>query len=68
MLVSVNGELRDLPAGTTVASVLDLLAVAPGRRGVAVAIEGEVVPRGQWEGTELREGASVEVVSAIQGG
>ena len=62
MNVTVNGEARQLPAGATVASVVDLLDVAPGARGVAVALDGEVVTRSQWPATELREGALVEVV------
>lgn len=68
MIVSVNGERRELPAGATVESVVEALSGAPEGRGVAVAIEGEVVPRGAWPGTELCEGARVEVVGAVQGG
>jgi sulfur carrier protein len=68
MNVTVNGEPRELPTGATVATVMELLDVAPGARGVAVAIDGEVVTRSRWPGTELRDGALVEVVAAIQGG
>ena len=68
MLVTINGERRDMPAGATVASVVEVLSGAPGGRGVAVALEGEVVPRGSWARVELREGARVEVVAAVQGG
>lgn len=68
MRVTVNGERRELPAGATVASVVEALSAAPQGRGVAVAVEGEVVPRGSWSRTELIEGARVEVVSAVQGG
>jgi sulfur carrier protein len=74
MLVTVNGERRELPPQATVLSVVELLA-ADGRRareaahrGVAVALEGEVVPRAAWSSTPLREGARVEVLAAIQGG
>jgi sulfur carrier protein len=66
--VTVNGESRDLPTGATVASVVELLEVAPGARGVAVAVDGEVVSRTSWPETELRDGSLVEVVSAIGGG
>jgi len=66
--VTVNGESRELGAGATVASVVDLLDVAPGARGVAVALDGEVVSRGRWADTQLRDGSMVEVVAAIQGG
>jgi sulfur carrier protein len=68
MNVTVNGEARRLDAGATVAGVVEMLDVAPGARGVAVALDGEVVPRGRWADTELREGSLVEVVAAIQGG
>ena len=68
MNVTINGEPHRLQPGATVASVIELLDVAPGARGVAVALDGEVVTRGRWSETELRDGARVEVVAAIQGG
>jgi sulfur carrier protein len=66
--VTVNGEPRQLPVGATVASVVELLDVTPGARGLAVALDEEVVTRAQWARTVLHEGARVEVVAAIQGG
>jgi sulfur carrier protein len=66
--VTVNGEARDLPAGTTVAGLVESMPGAPEGRGVAVAVAGEVVPRTRWSSTELRDGASVEIVVAVQGG
>lgn len=68
MNVTLNGEPRAVPDDATVASVIDLLEVVPGARGVAVALDGEVVTRSQWSETPLREGSLVEVVAAIQGG
>lgn len=68
MKVTVNGDARELPAGTTVAAVVQMLDVADGARGVAVAVDGEVVSRSAWTETQLREGSLVEVVAAIQGG
>ena len=68
MIVTVNGERRELPPRATVASVVELLDVSPGARGVAVALDGEVVTRTRWSETELVEGAAIEVVAAIQGG
>jgi sulfur carrier protein len=66
--VTVNGEPREVGAGATVASVLEMLDVAPGARGVAVALDGEVVSRGEWSHTQLSEGSTVEVLAAIGGG
>ena len=68
MNVTVNGEPRELGAGATVASVVEMLDVTPGARGVAVALDGEVVSRGRWADTLLSEGSMVEVVAAIGGG
>jgi sulfur carrier protein len=68
MTVTVNGEPRELVPGTTVAELLDELDVPPARRGVAVAVDAEVVPRGEWDSTEVPDGARVEVLVAIQGG
>ncbi len=68
MNVMVNGEPREVGAGATVASVVELLDVAPGAGGVAVAVDGEVVSRGRWADTRLSEGSMVEVVAAIGGG
>jgi sulfur carrier protein len=67
--VFLNGEERDLSTGTTVAELIDQAAGA-GReaRGVAVAIDAEVVPRSAWAETELSEGQHVELLAAIQGG
>ncbi len=68
LLVTVNGAPRELPAGATVASLVAQLSDRPGGRGVAVALAGEVVPRGAWSSTQLRDGAEIEVVHAVQGG
>ena len=68
MRVVVNGERRELAAGTTIAGVVASLPGIPEGRGTAVALDGEVVPRGQWLRTELADGARVEVVVAVQGG
>lgn len=66
--VTVNGEPRELDTGATVADLVALLYGAPDGRGVAVAVDGEVVPRVAWKETELAPGARVEVVVAVQGG
>jgi sulfur carrier protein len=64
--VTVNGNVRDLPEAHTVADLLDVLG-APGR-GSAVAVDGVVVPRGEWPRRQLRDGEQVELVTAVQGG
>ncbi|MER6594574.1 sulfur carrier protein ThiS [Micromonospora purpureochromogenes] len=66
MQLIVNGAGRDLPGGSTVADLVR--AVTGQRRGLAVAVNGEVVPRTGWPATVLRDGDRVEVLSAAQGG
>jgi thiazole synthase len=68
MTVELNGSRVDLPDGATVATAIELSGAAPEGRGVAVAVDGEVVPRSEWEATSLSDGQSVEVLAAIQGG
>ena len=68
MLITVNGERTEVPQGATVRSLLEQLRGAPDGRGVAVALEGEVVPRAAWPRTPIADGAHVEVVVAVQGG
>ena len=68
MTVLVNGTPTDLADGTTVTDLLLRLDLPPEARGVAVAVDAEVVPRGAWPETALADGAQVEVLTAIQGG
>jgi thiazole synthase len=68
MRIELNGEVRELAAGATLAEAARAAGAPEERRGVAVALDGEVVPRGEWEATALRDGQAVEVLAAIQGG
>ena len=66
MSVVVNGEPRELEPGTTVAGLVELLGMP--RRGVAVALDGEIDRRGEWDTCAVPDGARVEVLTAMQGG
>jgi sulfur carrier protein len=68
MTVELNGERVELAVTATVAEAVARLGGATDRRGIAVAVDGEVVPRSEWGSTELVDGQRVEVVGAIQGG
>ena len=68
MIVTLNGEPREVSDDATVATLVSLLGSSPGARGVAVAVSGEVIPRGRWTTTSLGHGDQIEVVAAIQGG
>lgn len=66
MKVIVNGQARDLPDGSTVASVV--AEVTEAAAGVAVALNDEVVRRGAWDATAVRDADRLEVLTAVQGG
>ena len=66
-VVTINGERRELREPVTVEAAVRAAGAADGR-GVAVALDGEVVPRGEWASTEVRDGQQVEVLRAVQGG
>jgi sulfur carrier protein len=65
--IRVNGEVEPL-AATTLEALLAEKAVDTGQRGIAVALNGAVVPRAAWAATALHPGDSVEIVRARQGG
>jgi sulfur carrier protein len=66
-VITINGERRELGERATIEAAIHA-AGAPDGRGVAVALDGEVVPRGEWATTAVREGQHVEVLRAVQGG
>ncbi|MFD8983155.1 sulfur carrier protein ThiS [Streptomyces sp. NPDC059564] len=66
MTISVNGEPREIAAGTTLDAVVATLTAAPS--GVAAALNETVVPRGRWPHTPVDEGDRIEILTAVQGG
>jgi sulfur carrier protein len=67
-MINLNGQDSEVRAGETVALVLGRLGVSLDARGIAVAVDGEVVPRAVWESFVLSPDAHVEVLTAMQGG
>ena len=69
MRIELNGTEREMPEGATLADAVRETGAEPEvSRGVAAALDGEVVPRADWPATALVVGARVEVLAAIQGG
>jgi sulfur carrier protein len=66
MRVWINGQPHELPESATVTDALAALGAPPS--GVAVAVDGEVVPRAGWSGQRLAADARIEVLTAVQGG
>jgi sulfur carrier protein len=67
-VIRLNGQDSDVQPGETVAAVLRRLDLSPEARGIAVAVDGEVVPRAGWETWVVSDEARIEVLTAIQGG
>ena len=65
--IRVNGQDEPLSA-PTLSALLEEKALDVGQRGIAVALNGAVVPRTDWPSTRLNPGDSVEIVRARQGG
>ena len=65
--IRVNGRNERL-AVATLAALLQEKAVDTGRRGIAVALNGSIVPRAAWPQTALHPGDSIEIVRVLQGG
>jgi sulfur carrier protein len=66
--IRVNGENEPLAEPTTLDALLTEKTADTAQRGIAVALNGSVVPRAAWRQTVLRAGDSVEIVRARQGG
>jgi sulfur carrier protein len=65
--IRINGQNEPLGVAT-LAALLEEKAVDTGQRGIAVALNGAIVPRAAWPQTALRPGDSIEIVRALQGG
>jgi thiamine biosynthesis protein ThiS len=66
MKLQINGEAREFAAPLTLAGLLEQLGMKADR--VAVELNRNIVPRGQWEETTLAEGDRLEIVQFVGGG
>ena len=65
--IKVNGEWRELCC-SDLAALMTGLGYSGESRGVAVAVNQELVPKSEWAERTLEPGDAVEIVSAVQGG
>lgn len=68
MKLIVNGEEKSEEGVRTVSDLLHRLGIGKETRGVAVALNDEVVPRSKWENTPLGDNDRIEIIHAVQGG
>jgi sulfur carrier protein len=64
--VTVNGTPWTGPPGTTLGDLVAEWCASP--RGIAVARNGDVVPKSRWEATQVASGDQIEIVTAAAGG
>ncbi|MBB6253441.1 sulfur carrier protein ThiS [Nitrospirillum iridis] len=67
-MITVNGKARDHADGLDLAALLGEAGVQVGGRGIAVAINGTVVPRARWAERAVADGDAIEIVKVLQGG
>jgi sulfur carrier protein len=67
-VIVLNGQRSEVQPGDSVAAVLVRMGLDTHARGIAVAVDGEVVPRGRWSTFAVPDDARVEVLTAMQGG
>lgn len=66
MQLRINGEQRDFPDGLTLAALVEHLGMKSDR--VAVELNLEIVPRANWQATQLKDGDKLEIVHFVGGG
>lgn len=66
--ITINGKTSAVDAGATVADVVHSIGVDEHTSGVAVAVNGSVVPRREWPSRRIAAGDVVEIIRAVQGG
>ncbi len=64
--IQVNGEAKQIPPGTTVRQLLDLLALNPAR--VAIEYNLQILPKSKWEETRVAPSDRLEIVQFVGGG
>jgi sulfur carrier protein len=65
-VITVNGEEHALPENFTMRQLLAHLSMP--EKGIAVAVDGTVLPKSRWDATTVEKGWSIEILTAVQGG
>ena len=68
MQITLNGEERTVKDDLTVHHLLIDIDIAPSQKGIAVAVNAEIVSAENWASTRLKTGDQVDIIHAVQGG
>ena len=66
MVITINGEAREITAGASLVDVLKLLELKPER--LAIELNRKIIRRANWDSTTLNEGDKIEIVHFVGGG
>lgn len=68
MQITLNGENKNVENGISIRELLIDLTHDPDRKGIAVAVNAEIVVRAMWCSTRIGSGDRVDIIAAVQGG
>ncbi len=68
LILTVNGDRLQVPAGTTIADLVALVIEGAEPKGIAVAVDRNVIPRSEWSTTRVFAETPIEIVTAAAGG
>lgn len=68
MQLTVNGQIRSVADASTLADLLTAMNFCPDQKGIAIAVNAEVIARAMWATTRLCNGDRVDIIHAVQGG
>jgi sulfur carrier protein len=68
MLLTVNGQEKNVADDLNLLGLLNELKLDTGRKGLALCVNMQVIPRQTWENTHLNNGDRIEIVIAAPGG
>ena len=68
MQLTVNGQMRSVADASTLADLLTAMNLCPEQKGIAIAVNAEVIARAMWATTRLCNGDRVDIIHAVQGG
>ncbi|MFN6946588.1 MAG: sulfur carrier protein ThiS [Cytophagaceae bacterium] len=67
MMIFINNEKKEVETGNKLSKLLEQLNLLQ-KRGIAIAINNEVIPKVEWDSQPLQDGDKITIITATQGG
>ncbi len=68
MKLTINGKAYKTDQANTLDELMSEFRNSESHEGIAVAVDEEVIPKSQWDVYQIKDGSSIEVITAVQGG